>query len=131
MFEVITIKKIILVLVCLFLLGCAAEEAPIACTDEAKICPDGSTVGRIPPDCEFAPCPAVAEMSLEEAIAIASESDCVAEGALTDTTMYNEITKTWWIDLDLEKEGCAPACVVNVETKTAEINWRCTGLITE
>ncbi len=28
------------------------------CTSEAKVCPDGSTVGRIPPYCEFAPCPA-------------------------------------------------------------------------
>ena len=28
-----------------------------ACTLEAKICPDGSTVGRTGPNCEFAPCP--------------------------------------------------------------------------
>ena len=27
-----------------------------ACTLEAKICPDGSSVGRIPPSCDFAPC---------------------------------------------------------------------------
>ena len=30
---------------------------PIACTQEAKICPDGSAVGRVGPNCEFAPCP--------------------------------------------------------------------------
>ena len=30
---------------------------PIACTQEAKICPDGSVVGRVGPNCEFAPCP--------------------------------------------------------------------------
>ena len=30
---------------------------PVACTMDAKICPDGSAVGRIGPDCEFAPCP--------------------------------------------------------------------------
>lgn len=29
----------------------------IACTTEAKICPDGSAVGRSGPKCEFAPCP--------------------------------------------------------------------------
>jgi len=29
----------------------------IACTMDAKLCPDGSYVGRIPPTCEFAPCP--------------------------------------------------------------------------
>gem|GEM_PF-1077791 len=30
---------------------------PVACTMEAKICPDGSAVGRTGPKCEFAPCP--------------------------------------------------------------------------
>jgi hypothetical protein len=30
---------------------------PTACTEEAKQCPDGSSVGRTGPNCEFAPCP--------------------------------------------------------------------------
>lgn len=30
---------------------------PVACTMEAKLCPDGSYVGRTGPKCEFAPCP--------------------------------------------------------------------------
>ena len=30
---------------------------PAACTLEAKICPDGSSVGRVLPDCEFEECP--------------------------------------------------------------------------
>jgi hypothetical protein len=29
----------------------------VACTDEAKICPDGSAVGRTGPNCTFAVCP--------------------------------------------------------------------------
>ncbi len=29
----------------------------VACTMEAKACPDGSYVGRQGPNCEFAPCP--------------------------------------------------------------------------
>lgn len=29
----------------------------VFCTMEAKICPDGSAVGRSGPNCEFAPCP--------------------------------------------------------------------------
>jgi hypothetical protein len=33
------------------------KKKAIACTQEAKICPDGSTVGRTAPNCEFAPCP--------------------------------------------------------------------------
>jgi len=30
----------------------------VACTQEAKLCPDGSYVGRVGPECEFAACPA-------------------------------------------------------------------------
>lgn len=30
-----------------------------ACTLEAKLCPDGSSVGRVPPLCDFASCPTV------------------------------------------------------------------------
>lgn len=30
---------------------------PVACTMDAMVCPDGSSVGRIPPSCEFAACP--------------------------------------------------------------------------
>lgn len=33
------------------------DEIQVECTMEAKICPDGSSVGRIGPDCEFAECP--------------------------------------------------------------------------
>lgn len=29
-----------------------------ACTLDAEVCPDGSSVGRVAPDCNFAPCPA-------------------------------------------------------------------------
>lgn len=33
------------------------DENQVFCTMDAKICPDGSSVGRMPPDCEFAACP--------------------------------------------------------------------------
>lgn len=29
----------------------------VYCTLEAKVCPDGSTVSRVGPNCDFAPCP--------------------------------------------------------------------------
>lgn len=40
--------------------GCSITPVPkpIACTEEAKLCPDGSYVGRTGPNCEFSPCPA-------------------------------------------------------------------------
>ena len=33
------------------------ENEPAYCTEEARLCPDGSYVGRSGPKCEFAPCP--------------------------------------------------------------------------
>lgn len=33
------------------------SEKMVACTMEAKLCPDGSYVGRVGPNCEFASCP--------------------------------------------------------------------------
>ena len=33
------------------------SEEPVFCTMDAKICPDGSFVGRSGPNCEFDPCP--------------------------------------------------------------------------
>lgn len=34
------------------------DGGAVACTMDAKICPDGSAVGRVGPNCEFAACPA-------------------------------------------------------------------------
>jgi hypothetical protein len=70
------------------------------------------------------------DLSESEAKAIA-EKTCIKGGESLAPGNYNEYTKTWWFDANLntEKEGCNPACVVSEKTKTAEINWRCTGLI--
>ena len=46
--------------------GIPSADTPIpgvgdwACTEETKLCPDGSAVSRSGPRCEFAPCPSVA-----------------------------------------------------------------------
>lgn len=50
---------LILVVVIISLAMLTRVPQPKACTLEAKICPDGSAVGRIPPNCDFAPCPSV------------------------------------------------------------------------
>jgi hypothetical protein len=50
-----------------FLIG---GEEPVACTMDAKQCPDGSYVGRVAPNCEFAPCPGEIEwLAIKQAIA--------------------------------------------------------------
>jgi hypothetical protein len=40
------------------------SDGGIACTMEAKQCPDGSYVGRTGPRCEFAPCPGIRRVYL-------------------------------------------------------------------
>jgi hypothetical protein len=41
----------------------SGEDKPRACTLEAKLCPDGTAVGRTGPNCEFAACPGSGEAS--------------------------------------------------------------------
>ncbi len=73
------------------------------------------------------------KLSYAEALEIAQKSGCnqQANTVVTFTQNYlcNESTGTFWVDLNInpEKIGCSPACVVNLADKTAEINWRCTG----
>lgn len=47
--------KLILLIGIVFLITCGNDR--VACTEEAKLCPDGSSVGRVLPDCEFEKCP--------------------------------------------------------------------------
>ena len=51
-----TILALLIILI-VFIFACTTQNQPVACTQDAKICPDGSAVGRISPNCEFAPCP--------------------------------------------------------------------------
>jgi hypothetical protein len=61
---------------------------------------------------------------------VIAEKSCIKGGEVLSAGTYNSNSKTWWYDANLNatREGCNPACVVNEETKTAEINWRCTGI---
>ncbi|MFN7990754.1 MAG: hypothetical protein U0R44_01210 [Candidatus Micrarchaeia archaeon] len=141
--------------------GCAqqtpAANNTTACTQEAKICPDGSAVGRTGPNCEFAPCPEAkgngtdpkgcttgnswcdlrqqctppseCKISLEEALSIAWSGKCAEAGMVTGVNAsYNDNSRTWWLDIQANRTGCSPACVV-YENRSSEVNWRCTGAI--
>jgi hypothetical protein len=66
------------------------KDTNIPCTEEAKICPNGSTVGRTGPNCEFAPCSTetlpqgytLATYSVEKVLDISCQktSDCSLPG---------------------------------------------------
>lgn len=73
------------------------------------------------------------KMNYQEAlnIASASTSACIKGGELMTQHTCNE-GGYWWIGFKptTAQKGCNPACVVDIVTRTAEINWRCTGLNT-
>ncbi len=67
-FSIIPVLAIVMALVVLTMIGWVtvvqftrpepgANLNTAACTLEAKVCPDGTSVGRVPPSCEFAACP--------------------------------------------------------------------------
>jgi len=89
--------------------------------------PDGRTFAEGEEHCIA---PTGESMSLFEAMQIAIASECGnrLKEPYYEFSMCNADTGTWWIDLDIKKEGCNPACVVVIETKGASINWRCTGV---
>lgn len=57
-----------------------------ACTQDAKICPDGSSVGRTGPNCEFAPCSQVATISSSVTPNFSTES---SQSATANWKTYN------------------------------------------
>ncbi|MFA6376009.1 MAG: hypothetical protein WCX69_01255 [Candidatus Paceibacterota bacterium] len=65
-------------------------------------------------------------MSFFDAERLFERSQCSREGS-PDKHYCNEGTGTWWIDIVAYRKGCSPACVIDVITKKAEVNWRCTG----
>jgi hypothetical protein len=56
-FIIITVIALAFVIIGGYYLGTQNKNEPKACTMEAKLCPNGSSVGRSGPNCEFAPCP--------------------------------------------------------------------------
>lgn len=101
-------------------------EEPVACTLDAKICPDGSAVGRVGPACEFAPCPETP--AVEDVISI----DTPLPGATIGSplTVSGKARGNWFF------EGSFPIVVVNWDgliigegIATAEGEWMTTEYV--
>ncbi len=67
-----------------FLTGCFGStpaqptDEVVFCTADAKVCPDGSSVGRVSPDCEFAACPTNSITTMSDTISLTElpTTDC-------------------------------------------------------
>lgn len=112
----------------LFLARQHAEAPAVACTMEAKVCPDGSAVGRTGPNCEFAPCPEIPEAPSEEPIVI----DAPQSGAsiTSPVSVSGTARGTWFF------EGSAPVSIVDWDGKiigegyvTAQGDWMTTEFV--
>lgn len=58
--KLLALLIIIIVASVLYFISGYSQNNTAVCTFEARICPDGSSVGRSGPNCEFALCPTVA-----------------------------------------------------------------------
>ena len=110
-------------------IGCATEEPEAPEEEEPEEVPE-EPVEEETPDEEVEE-ETEEPLTAAEACEMAMNSSCIDEGNISENGTYNNITKTWWFDIDADMPGCAPACVVDDISRTVEINWRCTGLIPE
>jgi hypothetical protein len=77
--------------------------------------------------------PVSLDMSGEEARSIAQASQCAQKGAVDSFGTFSSSLNTWSFNLTVNPEfvrtECNPACIVSAATRTADIDWRCTGLV--
>ena len=125
-------------------------EEDIYCTMEAKMCPDGSYVGRVAPNCDFSPCPNVKTGILKGKVSIGplcptepcstaaknpyisrmivikkQTGELLFNASLSDTGNFETeiVAGTYILELsDCNFLGCQPKTITIEENKTAEIN---------
>ena len=87
-----------------------AQAPTSACTEEAKICPDGSTVVRTGPNCEFAECPMTA-----------TSTPVSLEARLGQTVTALDVAIT---PLEVLEDSRCPSDVVCIQAGTVRIRAR-------
>jgi plastocyanin len=113
----IAMKTTLIVLIILVLIGGIAyaymrnspDQDAVVCTMDAKLCPDGTYVGRIGPNCEFALCPG-ATSSTEAATSTGIlDSITNASSSITATTSVKLATST---TITYTANGFTPSSVI-------------------
>ncbi len=93
--------------------------SPIACTLEAKLCPDGKTyVGRTGPNCEFAKCPAIVPSPTPSGSCL-KDSDC-------PSTAYScEATQGYGTACSSTDPNCVPTYTVTAGQCKLKTGYKC------
>jgi hypothetical protein len=89
----------------------AVPNEPVACTMDAKMCPDGSYVGRQGPNCEFTACP----------VATATTSRNTVEAFLNKPSAVGNIVVT---PLEVIEDSRCPIDVVCIQAGTVRLRTR-------
>jgi len=66
-------------------------------------------------------------MTMDRAKEIALASDC--GDRIVGEAFCNADAGTWSIDMIVQRPGCDPSCIVDIETEQAVIDWKCTGIV--
>jgi len=117
------------------------ERDMFACTMEAKICPDGSTVGRTGPECEFELCPGEmggcpedAKVCDDGSVVVRIGPDCEFESCPGEESKCTKDSDCVF-DSCCHSKGCvhkdkaplcdAVACTMNCEPETLDCGGSC------
>ena len=85
-----------------------------SCTKEAKLCPDGSYVSRVAPNCEFSSCPVLTEPEAQSSPPASSETVAPPPSSSTSgTTVSTEISATEF-KIEADDYGFYPSSVTGV-----------------
>ena len=106
-------KKTILIIALVLLVACAQQAVQtenktsesgavesVRCTMEAKICPDGTEVGRSGPNCEFAPCPQTNQSCPAGALDCPGGPGLISPQNATNTSLEGESMKRTKVSLE-------------------------------
>ncbi|HEV8677526.1 MAG TPA: hypothetical protein VN701_01710 [Candidatus Paceibacterota bacterium] len=97
-----------------FAFGNAQTGGEVACTMEAKLCPDGSSVGRTGPHCEFAACPT----------ATTASGNATLKTSLTQTATGAGLSIT---PLEVLEDSRCPAGVECIQAGTVRVSAQVAG----
>jgi hypothetical protein len=75
------IKEVIAIIFVLVIFGIfifySLEKEQVACTEDLKLCPGGTGVGRVAPNCNFAPCPISKVCEIDsDCLVFGQDGDC-------------------------------------------------------